>query len=486
MSPKKQQFTIKAEDLQKWTDVDDSSGRSVPTNMNYVAESFLTKDTGFELYGQSTSQKTHSLFHYKKKSGTSYTLRGKGTKLQSYNHKWAFTVGNIGTGSVVMANGNPIEENDTVIFGADGTLVTGIEAGSTYYAVNVESGSAFQVSDIASGSVINFTSNGTAIQYFNNTEAEWEDLPPTFTEDAEFGFYVYDDLLHGCNAVEDYFTFDGATFTDYASAPKGNIIENYEDRMFVAGVAENPRTVYYSNIGSGTSFTVTDLVQPLGTDDVTNLKNYYGFLLIFKEDSIWKLSFVYDQIVTLFLPKLEQQTGNYGSCSRKAVVWVENDLWFFTGREVRAIGFVDQQQGVLGINRSVISEPIKETLKLIDSDDWGKVATFYLNRRFYLGIPLDNTENDTIFVCHTLYKNSWTKYNDRYKANVNDFIRIEEEIYTNNSQEPYGTVKWNSSKNEINEQVIYKEIFDTDPDGRWRIGSDWSWSSGNENMEYNP
>jgi len=488
MPPVKRQFNIKADNLQEWIDVDAPDGRQVPVNMNFIDESFLTKDTGFELVGNSSDTKTHSLFNYKKKSGISYLIRGKETKLQSYNHQYEYTVGNIVTGSVVIATGHSFADDDEVQFitYGNGALAGGIESGSTYFVVNVESGSAFQISDVSAGSTIAFTSSGTAPQYVKNTVENWEDLSPTFTEGEEFGYYVYDDVLHACNAEEDYFTWDGTTFTTYGSAPKGNILEIFEDRMFVAGVKENPQTVYYSNVGSGTSFTVTDVVQPLGTDNVTGLKNYYGFLLIFKEESIWKLSFVYDQLLTLFVPKLDQQSGNYGACSRKAIAWVENDVWFFTGREVRAIGFVDQQQGVLGVNRSVISEPIKETLNLIDINNWGKITAFYLNRGFYLAIPLDNTENDTIFVCHTLYKNSWTKYNNRYKSNVNDFINIEEDIYTNGSQVPYGTFKWNTSRNEINEQVIYKELFDTDPDGRWLIGTDWVWSPGNENMEYNP
>ena len=163
---------------------------------------------------------------------------------------------------------------------------------------------------------------------------------------------------------------------------------------------------------------------------------------MFKKDSIWKLTFVYDQVATAFVPKIDSQSGTYGACSRKAVEWVENDLWFFTGTEVRAIGITDNITGALGINKTVISENIKETLKLIDFDNWSKVVTFYNNRRFYLGIPLDGDEVDTLFVCHTLYKNSWTKYTDRDKANVNGFMIIDEIIYSSTSQVPYGIIKW--------------------------------------------
>lgn len=363
MPLRQSQFTIVQDDLTKAADVDGGGdGREVPRNMNYTAENFLTKDTGFTLAGDSTSDKSHSIFNYKKKKGTSYFIRANGTKLQIYN-------------------------------------------------------------------------------FFDRS---WSDIvgSPTFTQDAEFGYVVYKDLLYLGNAVESMYTFDGITFTEFASAPKGNIFEVFEDRVFVTGVILQPNTAYYSNVSIGTAFAVADVLNPLGTDNITNLKNYYGTLLIFKRESIWKVTFEYRQDVSLFVPKLESQSGTYGACSRKAVAWVENDIWFFTGREVRSIGITDNITGALGINKSVISEPIKETLNLIDNDNVNKIVVFYDSRRFYLGVPITEDTIDTLFVCHTLYKNSWTKYVDRDKANVNDFVSIDDIIYSSSSTPPYGVIKW--------------------------------------------
>lgn len=363
MPVKQEKFAIVQDDLQKIIDVDGGGdGRSVPVNMNFIDEGYLTKDTGFTLFGASTGEKTHSLFHYKKKDGTSYIIRAKGTKLQLYN----------------------------------------------------------------------------------TFDREWSDITgsPTFTENAQFGYIVYENLLYIGNAVESMYTWNGITFTEYASAPKGNIFEVFEDRVFVTGVILEPLSVYYSNVAVGTAFTATDVVKPLGTDSVTNLKNFYGSLMMFKRDSIWKLTFVYDQVATLFVPKLDQQSGNYGACSRTAVAWVENDLWFFTGREVRSIGYQDNNTGVFGINRSVISESIKETLKLIDTDNYSKCLVAYNNRRFYLGVPITDDENDTTFVCHLLYNRAWTKYTDRDKARINSFMVVDDVIYTSSSSSPYGVIDW--------------------------------------------
>lgn len=387
MPLKKQPFTILKDKMVKAIDVDDSRGRSVPINMNFIEEGFLSKDTGCSLAGSTESNQAHSLFIYKKKDGTKYRIRALDTKLQTYD-----------SGSDTWSN-------------------------------------------IASC--------------------------PTFTSGAEFGYIVYDNELYFGNAVESMYKWDGSTFTEYASAPKGNIFEVFEDRLFVAGVTAEPLTVYYSNVGVPTTFTGTDVLKPLGTDHVTGLVNYFGNLLIFKAESIWKLTFIYDQVVTAFIPKLESQNRNYGACGRKAISWVENDVWFFNGREVRSIGFQDQQTGVLGINNSVLSEPIKETLAYISSSDYGEITTFYFNRRFYLSVSLSSEGNNNTFVCHLLHSNSWTKYTSRIKAYCNSYAEDDGTIYTTKSLTPYGTLLWNDSLKNDNDESIpvtvqFKRIEDQD------------------------
>jgi len=364
-TPTKKEFNKIFDNLADVVDVDDSAGRSVPSNMNWVDSGYLTKDVGFSILGDTRSTLCHSLFYYKKKNGTSFIIRG----------------------------------------------------------------------------------NGTILEYFSTVDKKWYRLGTTiYTENAEFGFAVYNDTLYGCNAVQNYFKFDGTTFTEYASAPKGNVLQVFEDRMFVSGVTAEPLSVYYSKTSDATDFTVSSsaggVVKPLGTDYVKALENYYGILMIFKEGSIWKLTFIYDQIVSLFVPKLELQSGNYGAVSRKAVVWVENDLWFFTGLEVRSIGYKDNQTGVLGVNASVISDAIKETLKTINRLNYNKCVVGYSERRFYLSVPLLGDTTDTTFVCHLLYKNAWTKYEGRDKAKINDFRVIDDIIYTTVSSTNFSTLKW--------------------------------------------
>jgi hypothetical protein len=371
----KDSFVIAKDNLTKEIDVDDSVGRAVPVNMNFVEEGYLIKDTGYIPTGLATDSLAHSLFYYQKKNGINYLIRALSTKLQLYSFP----------------------------------------------------------------------------------DRAWYDIAgsPTFTADAQFGYQVYNDVLHLGNGVESLYTWNGTTFTEYASAPKGNILQIFEDRLFISGVTAEPLTAYYSNVAIPTTFTGTDVVKPLGTDTIQSLINYYGTLLIFKENSIWKLTFVYDQVVALFVPKLELQSQNYGACSKRAVTWVENDVWFFTGTEVRSIGYKDQQIGILGVNNSVLSDSLKQTLSKIQTSNYSKVVVFYENRRFYLNVVEASATTGTTFVCHLLYQNNWTKYTSRDKAKIGSAVVIDGIIYTSNAFSPYGVIKWTVETADALAQNLY-------------------------------
>lgn len=386
---KKEKFSIVQDNMVDAIDIDDSKGRSVPINMNFVENGYLTKDTGFSISGATETEVVHSLFNFDKKNGTSYFIRAKGVK----------------------------------------------------------------------------------IQQFNTTTNLWVDTSKTITAGAKFGYIVDSagDIMYASNGVDSAWTYDGTTFTDIAGIPKGNILEIFEDKLYVAGVTAEPRSVYYSNSGVFGTFTGTDVFKPLGTDKITALKNYYGFLVVFKEKSIWKVTRVQDSLGTYY-NKQELQSGTYGACSRGAVVWVENDLWFFTGREVRAFGFKDQQTGVLGVNTSVISESIKETLYTVPQANLPYVYCWYNNRRFYLSIGLNlltPTVNNTLFVCHTLHTNSWTKYINRDKSKSSELYSVNNTVYSIKNTTPYSVLKWddtllNDVSTPISGSVTFKKVEDKD------------------------
>lgn len=459
MPLRKSLFQIKYDNLQRLVDVDDSAGRSVPINMNFTEEGYLTKDKGFEFMGAEDDKLRHSLYKYKKSNGKTYILSAKGTKLQSWAHSYIFTAA---TSGVITAVGHGYANDDKVTVTSEGTMPAGLVEGAEYFVVNV-SGNTFKLSNTLGGTAINITTTGTGSHFVKRTTDQWEDLEHTWTEGEKFGFTDYDDVLYGGNGVDDFLAFDGETIVKDGAVPKGNVYEVFEDRLFITGNKENPLSYYYSDVASPLTFQASSVLKPLGTDVAITMKNYYGSLLLFKERSIWKMTFEYNQVAALFLPKLVNQSRNYGACSSKAVVWVENDIWFFTGRELRSIGFQDNQAGVFGINESVISEQIKQTLNTkIKVSNYRKISCYYKDRRFYLCVPLNSDELNVTFVNHLLYGRVWTKYVNREKAHIEGLIDVDEEVYTLTSKAPYRYIKWTDSLNDgdaaISSEVFFKRI----------------------------
>ena len=457
-APEKKQFSKIFSDLTKAIDVDDSLGRSVPINMNFIETSYLTKDTGSSMFGATETVLAHSDFNYKKKDGTSYRIRALGTYLQKYNTTTSLWE-NLSTGTatvtvatpaVITSTAHGLKAGSTFSFTTTGALPTGITAGTVYYVIATGlTANDFQFSATSGGAAINTT----------GTQSGVHTITRRYTTDAEFGFIVYDNVMYGGNTYENYFSWTGTAFVEYDTAPKGNIFEVFEDSIHVAGVRAEPFTIYFSDVGVPTVFAGASIIKPLGTDVITGLVSYYDTLLTFKTESIWKITYEYDQIDNVFVQKFQIQSENYGACSRKAISWVENDIWFFTGKEVRSIGYQDNNSGVLGVNKTVISESIKETLKLVSRNNYDKVAVFYFNRRFYLSIPLTASTNDTVFVCHLLYSNSWTKYTDRVKALAYDFIEVDDIVYSSLSSGSYGTLKWDETLYSDIGVAIASEVF---------------------------
>lgn len=456
MPYKQQSYTLKVEKLTDYFDVDDGQ-REVPVNMTLNAEGFLTKDTGIEAFSGAFADPILWIKNFKKKNGNQYKLLASGTKL----YFWDFTknkayplpasqAGITGTVSVVQGS--------TTVTGSGTNFVADLVVGD----IIVINGEYFEVAVINNGT--NLTVDTNCLQVSASGLTLNKNTTKLFTTGGLFGGIEYNDELFFGNAIDDYCKFDGTVITGYGSLPKGNIFEVFEDRIFVSGVTAEPLSVYYSDVGVPTTFTVTSVIKPLGTDKVTGLSNYYSTLMIFKLGTVWKLTFIYDQVASAFLPKLELVNKNYGCVGFRAYCWVENDIWFFTGKELRAVGFRDQQTGVLGLDPSVLSNDIKETLRIVNTSLADKVVVFYYDRKFYLVISLQ-AENDTIFVSHLLYKNAWTKIKNRKKSRVRQFEVRNNEVYFSSS-DVNRVYKWNSSYSDAGDAIScyvnFKEYEDKD------------------------
>jgi hypothetical protein len=309
---------------------------------------------------------------------------------------------------------------------------------------------------------------GTVLQKYNPASGNFEDFKTGLSDGKRFGYETYDDWLYMGNGYDNYMRYDGQNPpTEYVSAPKGNILCVFEDRMHIAGNPSEPLTIYYSDIGNPTNFPVANVIKPPGADKITGLIKYYNVLLVLKENSDWRVEYTWDG--TNWIPKLQVVSENYGCISPKAYCWVENDVWFFTGKEVRRIGWLmgrGEVRGVLGFDPRSLSNQIKETLKLANQEKISESAVIYHNKRFYLAVPIKENYNDTIFICHLLYQNNWTKLKNRKKAKINCFISHLGKLYFAASDVEGRVYKESSDFNDAGEAipayVTFRQIGDKD------------------------
>lgn len=522
--------------LTKFIDIDDG-GREVPVNMNFESEGFLTKDTGTDLYGDTGNAIIRRLWNFKQKNGNNFFLRLDGQKLKKRNTTTGnfevmqtesaaltgtcattapaagtgtlTTVGTAVTGVGTSFNTQLTANVSYITVAGIPRLVTAIGSATactiaTAFDVDITTAASFTygdhiitgtgtafTTDLLDGQIIRIGSEvfwvrsrtsataivvdhcpaatATGLSYYK--DSEW-----SFDASATLGFTEYLNVLYFGNGVDPFATFDGTRILFYKDLPRGNIYEVYKDRLFVAGTIREPLSGYYSNPAAPTTFGGASVFQPVGTDRINGLITYYDNLIVLKKDSLWKLSFVYDPIAVAFLLQMDLVNGNYGCCGTRAYGWVENDVWFFTGTEVRAIGFKDQQFGVLGVNDAVLSNTIKETLKLANSSQLANAVVSYSNRRFYLSLAMGTSSfNNQIFVCHLLYSKNWTKYKNRVKTSVSDFVIVDGIIYSASGDVSGKVYKWNPlSYNDLGSgyecYVIFRKYEHTDFSERkiWR------------------
>lgn len=444
--------------LSSLCDVDDGT-REVPVNMVFQAEGSLRKDYGVDNFGNLGTAAVSTIFTYQKKDGTTIRIKAEGTTLTKYDAGTSAYVP-LQTeaaiaGTVAVTNGSAAVVGTTTVFLTALTVGQAIRIGTEYFYV---SAIADDTHLTLSGNIAGVTASGLTL---------YKNAAPQFSAGTYFGFIVYNDIMYGGNAVNPFFTFDGTILTFFPSLPKGNIYEVFEDRLFVSGVVAEPLSIYYSDPAAATTFGSPSVLKPIGTDKVTGLINYYGTLVMLKLKSLWKMSFEYDQVAEDFLPKITSFNRSVGCAGPRAYCWVDNDVWFFTGTEVKAFGIRDQTTGAFGLDPDALSNQIKDSLETVSQTYGAFAVAFFQDSRFYLALPLNgSTYNNVVFVCNTLYKNAWTKLANRLKSSISDFDYDGQYVYSASADVLGRVYRWNTQFHDgataIPAYVNFREITQAD------------------------
>jgi len=177
---------------------------------------------------------------------------------------------------------------------------------------------------------------------------------------------------------------------DEDSMPKGNVVIEWKDRVYTAGVSSSPSILYYSGVADPDARTVSwgtgngyiEIEQEDGGGAITALEKVPGYLLIFKERTMkrWDGSSTYpEDLVNMGAPTQE------AVCRGRGMVFVANQqgLWATDGGRPKKI-----------------SKPIQDLWDAIPATNLDSIAT-YCDENYvyaYVGdITLDNTYSNVCF-----------------------------------------------------------------------------------------
>lgn len=176
------------------------------------------------------------------------------------------------------------------------------------------------------------------------------------------------------------------------TAPRGDIAIGGFGRLWVSGVAATPNTVYWSDLligegwSSGSSGSVDlDKVWPDGSDKVTALAMWNGFLIIFGYNSIVLYQGAEDPASMV----LADTINGVGCVARDTIQVTGTDLLFLSARGLMSLGRIIQEKSnpINDVSKNVRDDVLyfwKQELLPVRSA-YSAVGSFYL-----LSFPTNN------------------------------------------------------------------------------------------------
>lgn len=270
----------------------------------------------------------------------------------------------------------------------------------------------------------------------------------TFTAAVDCFFAQSRNKLFIWNGTDGGAYFDGAAVTRPGTMPKATFSVYYQNKHIAAGVPGQPSRLYISNISDATDFTVATggtQPQPDSTNDaengnpnvpgatvfsgtpslteanvidvrkndgdkITGLVLFQGLLIVFKERSIYQVSF--DSSGN---PTVTPITYATGAISNKSICAVENDIYFMSREGLRVLG---NQQGYISssgstIRTRVISIRIQPTIDTINSLYFNRMNSVYFNYKYVLAVPTASSAIDRQVVYDTRFDSFvvWKNFN---------------------------------------------------------------------------
>lgn len=301
------------------------------------------------------------------------------------------------------------------------------------------------------------TIDGTTLKY--GTGGAWSTASgDTFTAGKETAFTQARLKLFIWNGTDGGAYFTGSAVTRPGTMPKAKFSVYYQGYHIASGVDGQPSRLYVSNSSDATDFTVTTggtQPQPDNTNDaensnpnvpgatvfagtpsvaegrvfdvrkndgdkITGLGIFQDQLIIFKERSIFQMSFDSSGLGTI-----TPITSATGCVSAKSIVNVENDMYFLSREGIRVLG--NEPQFFTAIRTNVLSIRVQQSIDSINKLYYSTANANFVDNKYILAYPTTGSAITNCLVYDKRFQAFvlWSNFNARDMVKFVDSSNIE-------------------------------------------------------------
>lgn len=305
------------------------------------------------------------------------------------------------------------------------------------------------------------TIDGNTLKY--RTTGNWSSATgDTFTSGNDVTFTQARLKLYVWNGVDGGAEYTGTAVSRPGTMPKAKFSVYYQNKHIASGVPGQPSRLYISNIGNASDFTVTTggtQPQPDNTNDaensqpnvpgatvfagtpalteanvidirkndgdkITGLAIFQDVLIVFKERSIYQVTFD-----TSGNPTVTPITYATGCVSYKSIKNVENDVYFMSREGMRVLG--NEPQFFTAIRTQVLSIRIQNTIDGINKAAYERCNGEYFENKYILAFPTGTSTSITRAFAYDRRFQAFVLWSN---FNAQDMVRF---INTSNEEELY-------------------------------------------------
>lgn len=252
----------------------------------------------------------------------------------------------------------------------------------------------------------------------------WTSLSGSVTVDvtARISFTALYQKTYGWDGVLGGVVWDGSTLTRPGTMPRAKFSVIYKGYHVATGVSGQPFRLYFApandpsrftrlnpptdpndvsladatNVPGATVFTGDDSPRAIDIEKnngqaVTGLGFFQDVLVVFKENSIYQLSFNDSNGFVV-----QRISSTYGCVSHWSICAVENDTYFLTDQGVYVLG--NEPNYYAAIRTNELSSRIKPLIKQITPANYDRCNATYYDDRYFLSVPISNTSVNAMIV----------------------------------------------------------------------------------------